>query len=66
MGAILTNRSASELHGGASRVEAFTVGLNEALYVAAGIAFSALLWPPSSSAATRFAAVSSRAVVEAA
>ena len=39
MGAILTNRAASESHGGASRVEAFTTGLNEALYVAAAIAF---------------------------
>jgi len=41
MGAILTNRSASELQGGATRVEAFISGLHEALYVAAAIAFVA-------------------------
>jgi EmrB/QacA subfamily drug resistance transporter len=41
MGAILTNRSASELQGGATRVEAFIAGLHEALYVASAIAFSA-------------------------
>jgi EmrB/QacA subfamily drug resistance transporter len=41
MGAILTHRSASELHGGATRVDAFISGLHEALYVAAVIAFAA-------------------------
>ena len=41
MGAILTNRSAIELQGGATRVEAFIAGLHEALYVAAAIAFVA-------------------------
>ena len=40
MGAILTNRSASELQGGATRVDAFISGLHEALYVAAAIAFT--------------------------
>jgi EmrB/QacA subfamily drug resistance transporter len=41
MGAILTNRSTSELHGGATRVEAFISGLHASLYVAAVIAFAA-------------------------
>jgi EmrB/QacA subfamily drug resistance transporter len=41
MGALLTNRSASELQGGATRVDAFIAGLHEALYVASAIAFAA-------------------------
>ncbi len=41
MGAILTNRSSSDLRHGATRVDAFIAGLHEALYVAAGIAFAA-------------------------
>jgi EmrB/QacA subfamily drug resistance transporter len=41
MGAILANRSSSELRSGATQVDAFLSGLHEALYVAAAIAFLA-------------------------
>ena len=43
MGAILSNREASQLAGGATRVEAFISGLHEALYVGAAVAFGAAL-----------------------
>ena len=43
MGAILSNRQASQLHAGATRVEAFISGLHEALYVGAAVAFGAAL-----------------------
>jgi hypothetical protein len=41
MGAILSNRSSTELANGATRVEAFISGLHESLYVGAAIAFTA-------------------------
>ena len=41
MGALLANRSSSELRSGATRVDAFIPALHEALYVAAAIAFTA-------------------------
>ena len=43
MGAILSNRESSEVHAGATRVDAFVSGLHEALYVGAGVAFGAAL-----------------------
>ncbi len=41
MGAILSSRETSQLHAGATRVEAFVSGLHEALYVGAAVAFGA-------------------------
>ena len=60
MGAILTNRSSTELAGGATRVDAFISGLHESLYVGAAIAFTAATVAASSSAATPSAAASVR------